>query len=170
MAGLVALTASGVAAASTPFPPRAGGTGSEPTAGRGSGAGVAFLPRYSVATYEPASGDYVIYLAEKPVACARTYLATPPYLTVTIVTNGSPLIVGKPSLQRPDADFVQTDFYLSATHYYAVQPGVTLVITRINVAPNALWHGRLTVPITRFRGKTFSFEGTFAARWCGRTP
>ena len=109
-----------------PFPPPTAGTGTEPTAGSGTGAGVVFRPRYGIATYEPISGSYVIYLTDKPLPCTRTYLATPPYLTVSIVTAGSPLVVGKPSLQQPDKSFVQTDFYVSATHYYAVQPGVKL--------------------------------------------
>ena len=104
--GCVALTAAAVAAARTPYPPRNAGAGIERNAGRGSGAGVAFQLRYSIATYGPIGGNYVIYLTDKPLPCARTYLATPPYLTVSIVTAGSPLVVGKPSLQRPDAEFV----------------------------------------------------------------
>jgi hypothetical protein len=167
---VVALPMAGVASGKTPFPPRTAGVGTEPTGGGGSGAGVVFQPRYGIATYEPIGGNYVIYLTDKPLSCARTYLATPPYLTVSIVTAGSPLLVGRPSLQRPDAAFVQADFYVSATHYYVVQPGVKLVLTHIDARPTALWHGRLTVPTTHFEGKTFSFAGTFAARWCGRTP
>ena len=170
IAGVVALATAGVAVAKVPFPPPTAGTGTEPTAGSGTGAGVVFRPRYGIATYEPISGSYVIYLTDKPLPCTRTYLATPPYLTVSIVTAGSPLVVGKPSLQQPDKSFVQTDFYVSTTHYYAVQPGVKLVLTRIDAKPKALWHGRLTVPLTHFEGKTFSFTGTFAAGWCGRTP
>jgi hypothetical protein len=49
-----------------------------------------------------------------------------------------------------------------------VQPKVKLVFTRIDPSAGAVWHGRLTVPQTRFEGKTFAFAGTFAARWCGR--
>jgi hypothetical protein len=168
--GVLALSAAGVAAAKTPFPPRTAGAGTERNAGRGSGAGVAFRLRYSIATYEPLGGNYIIYLTDKPVPCARTYLAKPPYLTLSIITAGSPLVVGTPSLQRPDADFVQADFYVSTTHYYAVQPGVKLVLTHTDARQSALWHGRVTVPTTHFQGRTFSFSGTFAARWCGRTP
>jgi hypothetical protein len=156
------------AGAKAPFPPPTGGSGAEPTGGSGVGAGVAFRPHYGIATYEPISGTYVIYLTSKPLPCARTYLAQPPYLTVTIVTDGSPLVVGTASLQRGSADFVQTDFYVSTTHYYAVQPGVKLVLTHVDAKPKSEWHGRLTVPQTRFEGKTFSFSGTFAAGWCGR--
>jgi hypothetical protein len=166
----VALSAPGPASSKTPFPPPTGGAGAEPTSGSGTGAGVVFRPRYAIATYEPVGGDYVIYLTSKPLPCARTYLAAPPYLTVSIVTGGSRLVVGAPSLQRPGADFVQTDFFVSTIHYYAVQPGVKLILTRIDAKPKALWHGRLTVPSTHFEGKTFSFTGTFAASWCGRTP
>ena len=154
-------------AAKTPYPPPTGGAGAEPTGGDGVGAGVAFHPRYALATYEPIGGHYVLYLTQKPVPCTRAYLAKPPYLTVSIVT-GSPLVVGKPSLQRGSTDFVQVDFFVSPTHYYAVQPGVKLVLTRVDAAPSAVWHGTVAVPTTHFEGKTFSFDGTFAARWCGR--
>jgi hypothetical protein len=165
----VALATGAAAAAKAPFPPRTAGTGTEPVAGSGTGAGVTFQPRYGIATYEPIGGNYVIYLTTRPLPCTRTYLAIPPYLTVSIVTK-SPLVVGAPSLQRPDSEFVQTDFYVSTTHYYAVQPGVKLVLTRIDVKPQALWHGRLMVPLTHFEGKTFSFSRTFSANWCGSTP
>jgi hypothetical protein len=167
---VVALAISAGAYAKTPFPPRTAGTGTEPIAGSGLGAGVIFRPRFAIATYEPIGGNYIIYLTGRPLPCTRTYLATPPYLTVSIVTGNAPLVVGAPSHQRPDAEFVQADFYISTTHYYAVQPGVKLVLTRVDATPNALWHGRLTVPVTHFEGKTFSFSGTFAAGWCGQTP
>jgi hypothetical protein len=159
--------AAAATAAGTPYPPPTGGTGAQPTGGGGTGAGVAFRPRYALATYEPIGGHYVLYLTQKPVSCSQAYLATPPYLTVSVV-SGSPLVVGKPSLQRGTSDFVQVDFYVSATHYYAVQPGVKLVLTRVDATPSALWHGTLAVPTTRFEGKTFAFDGTFSARWCGR--
>ena len=170
IAGVVALATADTRRRKGPVSASNGRDGTEQTAGSGTGADVVFRPRYGIATYEPISGSYVIYLTDKPLPCTRTYLATPPYLTVSIVTAGSPLVVGAPSLQRPDANFVQTDFYVSTTHYYAVQPGVKLVLTRIDAKPKALWHGRLTVPLTHFEGKTFSFAGTFSASWCGRTP
>ena len=160
--------AASASAAKTPYPPPTGGTGAEPTAGSGTGAGVAFHPTYAIATYEPIGGHYVVYLTNAPLPCTKTYLAKPPYLTVNVVTS-SPLVVGKPSLQRGDAAFVQVDFYVSATHYYAVQPHVRLVLTRVDAAKDALWHGTVDVPETHFEGKAFSFDGSFAARWCGKT-
>jgi hypothetical protein len=166
-AALALALAASAAAAKTPYPPPTGGAGAEPTGGAGVGAGVAFHPRFALATYEPIGGNYVLYLTQTPVQCTRTYLAKPPYLTVSVVT-GSPLVVGRPSLQRGDNDFVQVDFYVSATHYYAVQPGVKLVLTRVGSVPGSVWHGSVAVPTTHFEGKTFSFDGTFAARWCGR--
>ena len=88
---------------------------------------------------------------------------------MSIVTAGSPLLVGRPSLQRGNKNFVQVSFYVARTHYYSIQPGVRLVLTRVTAKPNALWHGRLTVPKTRITtNATFAFTGTFAARWCGR--
>src|SRR5207253_8412200 len=131
----------------------------------GRGAGLTFRPRYALATYIGISGYYVLYLTQKPVSCTRTYLAQPPYLTVSIVTAGSPLLVGRPSLQRGNKNFVQVSFYVARTHYYSIQPGVRLVLTRVTAKRDALWHGRLTVPKTRITGAaSFSFSGTFAAR------
>jgi hypothetical protein len=152
----------------TPFPPTTKGKGTEPTAGSGTGAGVTFKPNFALANYDSISGSYVIYLTTKPVACNRASLAPIPYLTVSIVTAGSPLVVGAPSLQRGDTNFVQVSFYVARTHYYAVQPGVRLVLTHVDATRSKQWHGKLSVPKTSVSGKTFSFKGTFAARWCGR--
>ena len=104
---LVAAALAGAAsAAKTPYPPPPAGSGAETTGGSGTGAGVAFHPRYAIATYEPTGGHYVLYLTNRPLPCSKTYLAKAPYLTVSIVT-ASPLVVGKPSLQRGDSSFVQ---------------------------------------------------------------
>jgi hypothetical protein len=151
--------------AKTPYPPRAAGSGSEATAGDGTGAGVAFAPRYALATYD--GSNYVLYLTQQRLSCTDTLLAKPPYLTVTVV-RGSPLVVGAPTPNIGEQSFVQVDFFVSPTHYYAVQPKVKLVFTRIDPSAGGAWHGRLAVPQTHFEGKSFAFTGTFAARWCGR--
>jgi len=168
LACTVAVLAVASALLKTPYPPQTAGTGKEPTSGSGQGAGMTFRPRSAIATYEPISGAYVLYLTPKPVACNSGYLAAVPYLTVSIVTAGSPLVVGAPSPQRGDKNFVQVAFYVARTHYYSVQPGVRLVLTRVDARKNKLWHGKLSVPKTTISGKTFAFKGTFAARWCGR--
>jgi hypothetical protein len=153
------------AAATTPYPPRAGGSGAESTGGGGTGGGVSFKPRFALATYD--GSNYVFYLTAQQLACKDTVLAKPPYLTVTIVT-GAPLVVGTPTVNNGSQSFVQVDFFVAPVHYYAIQPKVRLLLTRVNPARNGVWHGHLTVPLTRFEGKTFAFDGTFAARWCGR--
>ena len=153
------------ATAKTPYPPRAGGSGAESTGGSGTGAGVSFKPKFALATYD--GSNYVLYLMSQQLACKDTLLAKPPYLTVTVV-SGAPLIVGAPRVNSGTGSFVQVDFFVAPVHYYTVQPKVRLVFTRIDPARNGVWHGRLTVPLTRFEGKTFVFDGTFAARWCGR--
>jgi hypothetical protein len=163
------LAAARAAPLKTPYPPKTSGTGTEPTAGSGLGAGVAFKPRFALATYDAISGSYVVYLTPKRVSCSNASLAAPPYLTVTIVTASSPLVVGAPSRQQGDKNFVQVNFFVAPVHYYTVQPHVRLVLTRVDARRGKLWHGRLTVPTTHFEGKTFSFAGTFAARWCGKS-
>lgn len=150
------------AAAKTPYPPKAAGSGTEATAGSGTGAGASFSPRFALATYD--GEHYVLYLTPKPVTCANAVFTKPPYLTVTIV-GSAPLVVGKQTPNSGSSAFVQVDFFVGPTHYYAVQPKVVLVLTRVGTG---VWHGRLTVPTTHFEGKTFAFTGTFAARWCGK--
>jgi hypothetical protein len=163
------LTAAGIlvaaAGAATPYPPKAAGSGSEATAGSGNGAGVSFSPRFALATYD--GTHYVFYLTQKPLACSNAVFAKPPYLTVTIV-SGSPLVVGSPTPNTGTSSFVQVDFFVSRLHYYAVQPKVRLVLTRVDPRHAGVWHGRVTVPTTHFEGKAFAFTGTFAARWCGK--
>jgi hypothetical protein len=173
VAAATALVIGGAAlATNTPYPPPSGGSGTETTGGSGSGEGLTITPKYAYATYDTVLGKYVIYLTAKPVSCTETYYAKPPYLAVYVITDGSPLVVGKPSLQKGDKDFVQVDFFVEPKHptyYTLVQPGVQLVLTHVSTAKNALWHGRLTVPLTLYGGKTYQFSGTFAARWCGKT-
>jgi hypothetical protein len=151
----------GTAAAKTPYPPKAAGSGAETTGGSGVGAGLTFAPKFALATYD--GEHYVIYLTPKPVSCANAIFTKPPYLTVTIVGN-TPLVVGKPTPNTGSSAFVQVDFVVGATHYYAVQPKVVLVLTHVGTDT---WHGHVTVPTTHYQGKTFAFSGAFAARWCG---
>jgi hypothetical protein len=152
----------GTAAAQTPYPPKAAGSGSETTGGSGVGAGVTFTPRFALATYD--GEHYVLYLTPKPVTCANAVFTKPPYLTVTIVGK-TPLVVGKPTPNTGSSAFVQVDFFTAPVHYYAVQPKVSLLLTHVGTDT---WHGRVSVPTTHFEGKTFSFSGTFAAHWCGK--
>ena len=154
----------------TPYPPPTAGNGDEPNAGVGRGAGLTFRPHFAIATYSAIAGTYVLYLTEKRVACTTPYLSSIPYLTVTIVTAGSPLVVGRPTPNRGGKNYVQVGFYVARTHYYSIQPGVRLVLTRTTAKKDALWHGRLTVAKTRITNTaSFSFKGTFAAHWCGKT-
>ena len=154
----------------TPYPPPTAGNGNEPTAGEGRGAGLTFHPHFALATYNRIAGAYVLYLTQERVACTTPYLAPIPYLTVTIVTSGAPLVVGRATPNRGEKNYVQVGFYVARTHYYSIQPGVRLVLTRTTAKKDSLWHGSVTVPKTRITNTaSFSFRGTFAARWCGAT-
>ena len=87
---------------------------------------------------------------------------------VTVDTNGSPLIVGHPSLQNGQA-FVQVDFHpATGSKYFAIQPGASITFTCVDPARNSAWHGSLTVERQHFEGHLFSYNGTFAAVWCGK--
>jgi hypothetical protein len=64
------------------------------------------------------------------------------------------------------ARFVQVNFVLPQ-HYVGVQPGVRLTLTHVDPARGSTWHGRLVVARAAQGGKAYSYNGTFAARWCG---
>ena len=170
--GVVALTAAlllpSPAVAKTPTPARAEGPGGEATGGAGVMAGRSFRPRYALAVLDVSFEQLEIYLFPKRIACRDVLFADPPYVKVIVDTNGSPLLVGRPSLQNGRA-FVQVDFHpATGNKYFAIQPGASVTFTRIDPAPNGLWHGSLTVKRQRFQGHVFSYKGTFAARWCGK--
>jgi hypothetical protein len=162
---LAALLAS-VAAAKTPLPSSPQGSGAEPTAGAGIVAGAPFKVRAALAQIG-SFDDIEVYLFSKPVACSEVYFADPPYVKAHVHTEGTPLLVGKPSLQN-GRDFVQVDFHPKGPKYYAIQPGASVTFTRVDARKTGVWHGRITVKRQRFEGKLFAYEGTFAARWCGR--
>jgi hypothetical protein len=52
---------------------------------------------------------------------------------------------------------------------YAIQPGVSLVLTRIDTSKHqGVWHGTLSVKKQHSDGHLFAFQGTFGAHRCGR--
>jgi hypothetical protein len=154
--------------AKTPLPAKPAGTGNEPTAGGGVMPGKSFSAHYAVALLDISFDQVEIYLFPKRVACSDVAFANPPYVDVVVETSGSPLLVGRPSLQNGRA-FVQVDFHpATGNEYYAIQPGVSITFTRVDPARNSLWHGSVTVKRQRLKGHVFSYSGTFAARWCGK--
>jgi hypothetical protein len=156
------------AAAKTPIPTKAAGSGNEPTAGGGVMPGKAFVARDAVALLDISFDQVEIYIFPKHVACSDVLYTQPPYVDVTVDTHGSPLLVGKPSLQNGVA-YVQVDFHpATGSKYFAIQPGASITFTRVDPAKTGVWHGSLTVKRQRFDGHVFSYSGTFAARWCGK--
>lgn len=163
-----ALLLASAAFAKTPLPTKIEGAGSEPTVGGGVMPGGSFNAHYAIALLDISFNQIEIYLFPKRVACNAVLFANPPFVQVTVDTDGSPLMVGRPSLQNGRA-FVQVDFHPAAINkYFAIQPGASITLTRVNPARNSTWHGRLTVKRQHFEGHLFSYSGTFAAHWCGR--
>ena len=154
------------ALAKTPLPSKAQGTGKEPTAGGGVVASVPFPARSAIAQYDTSSGDLYVYLFKKKAGCHLVSFSDAPYVWAWIHTEGTPLDVGRPMRTSGTSRFVQVNFVLH-DHYIAVQPGVRLTFTHIDPAKGSLWHGRLIVAKTTNKGKLYSYNGTFAARWCG---
>ena len=154
--------------AKTPLPAKQEGKGNEPTAGGGVMPGKSFSAHYAVALLDTSFDQIEIYLFPKRVACSDVAFANPPYVVVNVDTHGSPLLVGRPSLQNGQA-FVQVDFHPATSNkYFAIQPGASITFTRVDPARNGLWHGSVTVKRQRFEGHLFSYSGTFAAVWCGK--
>jgi hypothetical protein len=92
----------------------------------------------------------------------------PPYLEVTVDTNGAPIRVGSPSLQNGVA-FVQVDFHPAGINkFFSIQPGASVTFTRVDAAKGGVWHGTVTVKQQHFQGHLFSYSGTFSAAWCGK--
>lgn len=165
---VAAAVLSPAAGAKTPIPAKAVGSGNEPTAGGGVMPGKSFTARYAVALLDISFDQVEIYLFPKHVACSDVLFTQPPYVAVTVDTHGSPLLVGKPSLQNGVA-YVQVDFHpATGSKYFAIQPGASITFTRVDPARNGVWHGSLTVKRQHFDGHVFSYSGTFAARWCGK--
>jgi hypothetical protein len=157
-----------LAGAKTPLPRHPEGAGREPTAGGGIIAGAPFRARYALALLDISFDQVEIYLFPKRIACSDVLLASPPYVDVTVDTSGSPLLVGRPSLQNGRA-FIQANFHpATGNKYFAIQPGASITFTRVDTSHPGVWHGRLTVKRQHFEGRLFSYKGTFAARWCGR--
>ena len=154
--------------AKTPLPTKQEGTGSEPTAGGGVMPGKSFSAHYALALLDISFDQVEIYLFPKRVACNDVAFTSPPFVVVTVDTHGTPLLIGRPSLQNGQA-FVQVDFHpATGSKYFAIQPGASITFTRVDPTPNGLWHGSVTVKRQRFEGHVFSYSGTFSARWCGK--
>ena len=130
--------------------------------------GKSFSAHYAVALLDITFDQLEIYLLPKRVACNEVLFASPPFVQVTVDTQGAPLIIGHPSLQNGHA-FVQVDFHPAGlSKYFAIQPGASITFTRADPARNGQWHGSLTVKRQTFEGHVFSYSGTFAAVWCGK--
>jgi hypothetical protein len=156
------------ASAKTPLPTKAQGSGSEPTAGGGVMPGKPFVAHYAVVQLDITFDQLEIFLFPKKVACSDTAFTLPPYVEVTVETQGAPILVGKPSLQNGSA-FVQVDFHpAKSSKYFAIQPGASITFTHIDPKIGSMWHGSVTVKKQQFEQHTFSYSGTFAALWCGK--
>jgi hypothetical protein len=157
-----------VALAKTPIPTSAEGSGSEPTAGGGLFAGQSFKAGFADAVLDISFDQLEVFIFPKKVACSDIPFESPPYLEVTVDTDGTPIRVGSPSLANGKA-FVQADFHpAKGGGDYAIQPGVSVIFTKVDPAHDSLWHGKLAVSDQHFQGHEFSYDGTFAATWCGK--
>jgi hypothetical protein len=156
-----------------PYPPQHAGSGREPTAGAGTFASTKFVAHSALVDYELGAsccpsktiGEVNVYVFEaRGVRCATLERAKGKrFFSYTIETDGKRLPVGR---MPPDAWFHQASFNVIGVTT-GFQPGVSIVFTRIDTSRSGVWHGHIRVPRQTFNKKTYSFNGTFAARWCG---
>jgi hypothetical protein len=160
-------------AAPGPYPAQHQGVGKAPTKASGIFAGTAFVVRSALADYEIGAsccpqgtvGQVNVYLFEQGgVGCAKLEQAKDRrFFSYTVETDGKALPVGRVA---PSSLFQQASFnVVGATTGF--QPGVSIVFTSIDTSSGGVWHGRISVPLQKYSGKTYSLGGTFAARWCG---
>ena len=158
------------------YPAQHEGTGREPTAGQGVFAGTSFVPRSALVDYELGAsccpqktvGTVNVFLFEQPgVRCAKLEAAKyKRFFSYSVETNGKKL----PVERKPAAKWFQQASFNVVGLTTGFQPGaanVGIVFTRVDTAPGAVWHGRVSVARQRFNGKTYSLSATFAAAWCG---
>jgi len=131
-------------------------------------AGKPFAPHAAVALLDVSFDQLEIFLLPTATACNQVLFVQPPYIEVTVDTNGAPIRVGSPSVQNGVA-FVQVDFHpLGINKYFAIQPGASVTFTHVDAAKGGVWHGTVTVKKQHFQGHVFSYSGTFSAAWCGK--
>ena len=169
LAAVAAALVTPAAHAKTPLPTKAQGSGNEPTAGGGVMPGTPVVARYALVVLDISFDQIELYLFPKKVACNDVNFATPPFVDVIVETQGAPILIGKPSLQNGHA-FVHAEFHPTTTgsKYFALQLGSLIAFTHVDPKIGSLWHGTLTVKKQTFEHHTFSYNGTFAAVWCGK--
>jgi hypothetical protein len=168
LALVTAVAASALAAgavARTPLPASPQGTGKEPTAGGGVVAGTPFRARSAFA-FQDGFGDINIFLLPRASTCHTVSEQDVPYIWVYVLTAGRRLPVAKPV--KPGTGERLLANFTTKTGRYTVGDRVSLTLTRIDPGKNGVWHGTLKVPARTVSGQRVSYDGTFAARWCGQ--
>jgi hypothetical protein len=156
-----------------PYPAQHEGSGHEPTGGKGTFAGTAFVPRSALVDYELGAsccpqktvGQIHVFLFERRgVTCASLEQArSKRFFSYEVETDGQRAPVGRPV---PSSFFQQASFNVVGLTT-GFQPGVSIVFTRIDTARSGVWHGRIEVQRQKLNGKAYALTATFAARWCG---
>ena len=166
---LVAAIATAALAGPPParFPEQRAGSGEETTTGGGLFAGSPYRARSAVIRWNGRINSLDLYLFRERIgSCAAFERAvTEPGRVVQIGVARGPvrLRVGSP-VRRALAQFV-TQRPAPPPAIVFARP-VRLFFTRIDTARGSVWHGRVAVERRRVDGALYSYEGTFAARWC----
>lgn len=174
VAGLLAVTAmfASAAASTTPFPSERQGNGTEPISGGAVFAGHAYRTRSAIVHWDRNLGSLDLYLFRKalgPVRCdaIATIAARQPELVQVGLERGKPvrLAVGRP-LSGVVVQFIAQPGRGEPAVLQVLRKHVQLVLTRVDTSRNGVWHGRLNARRALLGHKAYSYNGTFAAKWC----
>ena len=167
LAALTGFGAAGVAFAATPIPTKAQGAGSEATDGRRGDARQAVHGEVR----RPRARHLVRPAAALPLPQAgrlQRRSLYPAAVRRRQRRHGRQAGRRRPPVARQRRRVRGGLRLPSGTKYYAIQPGASVRFTRVDPAKSGIWHGKLSVKKQQDEGHTFVYDGTFAARWCGK--
>jgi hypothetical protein len=144
------------------------GSGTDPTTGGGTTGGRSFSPQSALVFADQEGLEVAFY--DHPWDCASVtqfYSQIGDY-DVEVVISKNPAYASSLPVNKaisPETVWFNYQSGPSASVSTGV-PSSKLVLTRIDTRSGGVWHGILSVPSFTQDGKTFAYQGTFAARWC----
>jgi hypothetical protein len=156
-------------AAAAVFPRERMGVGNERTAGGGIIAGTRFTPHSAVIAWSRKWSALTLYLLpQRGVTCAKLKheAAKPGRLIQVSIPSRQRVKVNKPMIAQAVFLSIPRD-PTKPQQASGLKNGPKVTLTRVDTYPGGMWHGRFSVPQLAYDdGRTYAYNGTFAARWC----